>query len=197
VLTFKEYLAEHVLSIGLNPDHEKFREKYRDQMHDMIKHSYAYAGGYGDLGSGSKEESDAIHADISNSVIKATRRGDKISSVNLYRKHHGLKSIASATIGKNPDVTPEEKTGAVKDYMKNKDEDNKQKRSWGEVSSKALAIATKLNIPKISNKHAEELTGKEILSKDADGVSYKRHIGKNIHTKVAVGHPKLPNIQHM
>lgn len=194
---FLDYLEEHVLSIGLNPDHEQHREKYRDQIHDMIKNSYAYAGGYGDLGSGSKAESDAIHKDISNSVIKATKRGDKITSVNFYRKQHGLKSIASATLGKNPDVTPEEKKAAVKDYMKNKEEDNAQKRAWGEVSSAALSVANKLGVPKISNDHAEELTGKHIISKNKDGVSYTRQIGNNEHEKVAVGHPKLKNIKHV
>jgi hypothetical protein len=192
-------LSEHVLSIWINPNHEKYREQHRQAIHDMIKHSYAYAGGYGDLGSGSPEESKAIHDDISKSMIKATVRNGNVNSVNLYRDQHGRKSIAAATIGKNPDVTRDEKHSAIKDYIKNKEEDISQKKrnAWGEVSNKALDMANKLNAPKISNDHAEELTGKKIVSKDSDGVTYKRQIGNNLHDKVAVGYPKLPNIRHV
>ena len=71
MLTFSAFLQERVLSIGLNPKHEQHREKYRQQMHDMIQKAYSHPdiGGYGGHKSGSKEESDAIHDDITHSVI--------------------------------------------------------------------------------------------------------------------------------
>ena len=177
--TFLEYLEEHVLSIGLNPDHEKHREEYRDQIHDILRNSYKSIGGYGALGSGSDAESKAIHDDISKSLIKATRRDGKITTVNLYRDQHGRKSIAAGTNG-----TPEGKA----DYKKNKIDDNLQKRAWGEVSGATEHIANKLGVPKIPADTAEKIINKPILSKDPDGYHYRRLIGAEEKQKIAVGH---------
>lgn len=143
MLSFREFFfAEHVLSIGMNPNHEKYREQHRQQIHDIIHNSYKSIDGYGGLGSGSKAESDAIHHDISHSMIKATKRGNEITAVNLYKDKFGRKSIASGTNG-----TPEGK----KDYMKTKTEDHTQKRAWGEVSDKAEHIGKKIGNPVIPN----------------------------------------------
>lgn len=185
MLSFSSYLAhinETVLSVGLNPDHEKHREAHRQEIHDMLQKSYAgVSGGYSGLGSGSKEESDAIHSDISKSVIKITKRAGKISSVKLYKKQYGRKSIAGATDGT---------TQGKKDYIKSNLEDHEQKRAWGEVSGAPEHIARKMGLPIVHNKHAEKLTGKKV-EKDSNGEHYTRKIGNDIHKKVIVGHPKL------
>ena len=48
MLAFTQFvLTEKVLSIGLNPNHEKYREHHRGEMHDMIRKSYSKIGGYG------------------------------------------------------------------------------------------------------------------------------------------------------
>lgn len=185
MLSFKEYLEEEyleerVLSIGLNPSHEKHRETHRGHIHDMIHHAYKSIGGYGGHASGSKKESDAIHDDISHSVIKAVKRNGKLSSVNLYKKQHGRKSIASATDG-----TAQGK----KDFMKTKLEDHEHKRAWGEVSGKVASIHKKLGTPDIPSKKAGKLLGKKIKP-HADGVHYDRKLGDKMHTKKMVGHPK-------
>ena len=182
--TFKDYLEEHVLSIGLNPDHEQYREKHRQEIHDILRSSYKSIDGYGALGSGSEEESKAIHDDISKSIIKATKRDGKITTVNLYRDQYGRKSIASGTDG-----TPQGKT----DFKKNKIDDNEQKRAWGETSGATEHIANKLGVPKIPADTAEKIINKPILSKDADGHHYTRLIGGEKHTKAAYGHPKIKN----
>ena len=91
MLSFKEYLEEEyleerVLSIGINKDHEHHREKHRGEMHDMLHKAYKPLGGYSGKKSGSKQESEAIHHDISHSAIKAVKRGGKLSAVALYKK---------------------------------------------------------------------------------------------------------------
>lgn len=182
--SFKDYLEEHVLSIGLNPEHDHFRETHRQEIHDILRNSYKSIGGYGALGSGSEEESKSIHDDITKSIIKATKRDGKITTVNLYRDQYGRKSIASGTDG-----TPQGKS----DFKKNKTEDNTQKRSWGETSGAAEHIANKLGVPKIPADTAEKIINKPILSKDSDGYHYDRLIGGEKHTKIAFGHPKFKN----
>jgi hypothetical protein len=183
MLSFREFFfAEHVLSIGMNPEHEKFREKHRQEIHDIIHNSYKKVdGGYGGLGSGSKAESDAIHHDISHSMIKATKRAGKITSVNMYKDKFGRKSIAAGTDG--TDV-------GKADYMKTKKEDHHQKRAWGEVSGASEHIGKKIGNPVIPNSRAKELTGKDV-ERHADGEHYTRMIGGHPHVKTIIGHPKV------
>ena len=185
--SFKHYLSEEllnerVLSIGINPDHEKFREKHRQQIHDVIQHSYKnIEGGYGGNGSGTKKESEAIHHDITHSVIKATRRGDKITAVNLYKKQHGRKSIASGTDGSEQ---------GKHDWKKTKLEDHEHKRAWGEVSGSAEHIQRKMGVPVIPNNKVGKLLNKDITPHEG-GEHYDRKIGGEMHKKVAMGHPKV------
>lgn len=179
--TFKTFLiTEKVLSIGLNPDHEQHREKHRQEFHDIIQKSYVAAGGYGGHKSGSKEESDAIHKDISSSVIKATKRNGRITAVNLYKKQHGRKSIASGSDGSEQ---------GKKDYKKTKLEDHEQKRAWGEVSGAVEHLNKKMGVPVIPSHRAEKLIGKKV-EHDPDGEHYEREIGGHKHKKIAMGHPK-------
>lgn len=178
----EELISEKVLSIGLNPKHEQFREKHRKEIHDLIHKSYSHPdiGGYGGHKSGSKDESEAIHHDISHSVIKATRRNGKLTSVNLYKKQHGRKSIASATDGSEQ---------GKKDLKKNKLEDHEQKRAWGEVSGAPEHIAKKMGSPVIPVEKMKKLTGKH-LEPVGDTGHYKRKIGGHEHIKIGMGHPK-------
>ena len=180
-ITEQELISEKVLSIGLNPEHEQFREKHRQQIHDVIHNSYKNVeGGYGGQGSGSKKESDAIHSDITHSVIKATKRGDKITAVNLYKKQHGRKSIASGTDGSEQ---------GKHDWKKTKMEDHEQKRAWGEISGAAEKIQRKMGVPVIPNNKVGKLLNKDINPHEG-GEHYDRKIGGEMHTKVAMGHPK-------
>lgn len=181
MISYKQFIAEHVLSIGLNPDHEKYREKHRQEIHDMLHHAYKNIGGYSGKASGSKEESDSIHHDITHSLIKATKREGKLSSVNLYKAQHGRKSIAAAT-----DATPKGK----EDFIQGKKEDHHQKRAWAEVSGAVEKISDRLGVPKIPNHMAAKLLGKTVTP-SADKYHYTRQIGDHPHEKVMIGHPKI------
>ena len=180
---FKSFLNERVLSIGINDKHAPDREKHRQEIHDMIHKAYAHPdiGGYGGIKSGSKEESDAIHKDISNSMIKAHKRDGKITAVNLYRNQSGRKSIASATDGTDQ---------GKKDWLKTKVEDHTQKRSWAEVSGKVLHLQKKMGVPVIDPNRAKELLNKE-TKPTGNGESYIRKIGGHDHEKTMMGHPKI------
>lgn len=144
VLSFQQFLDEHVLSIGLNPKHEKYREHHRQEIHDMLRKSYEPVGGYCGHKSGTKEESDAIHADISNPhhIIKATRRNGKITAVHMYKKKHGRKAIGVATNGTEQ---------GKKDVRKNFADDHKMKRAWGEFSGTPEHLQRKMGSPIVPN----------------------------------------------
>lgn len=180
MISFQKFLNEHVLSIGLNPKHEHFREKHRSEFHNILQKSYEPVGGYGGLGSGSKEESESIHHDLTHHIIKATKRGDKITALSIYKNQHGRKSIAIGTDGSEQ---------GKKDFRKTSEEDHHQKRAWSEVSDKPLAIKRKMGYPEISSQHAERLTGKKVTI--TGPTTYKRSIGNLEKEKVIVGHPKI------
>ena len=183
MLSFKDFLEERVLSIGLNPKHEVHREVHRQEMHDMLRKAYSRPdiGGYGGYESGSKKESEAIHDDISHSVIKAVKRDGKLSAINLYKKKHGLKSIAVATDGTDRGKS---------DWKETKIEDNERKRAWGEVSGATEHIQTKIGTPKIPSSRAKELLDKDVKPVPGDDYRYVRKIGDQEHEKIIMGHPK-------
>lgn len=181
MLKFSEFLQEHVLSIGINPDHEKYREQYRNQIHDIIRNSYQTIGGYKGIQSGTQEESDAIHNDISKSMVKLVIRNGKVTAVNLYSPKFGRKSIASATDGTQQ---------GKKDFLKNKLEDHTQERAWGEVSGAVEHISKKLGIPNVPANQAADLLGKDVDIDPNSEYHYNRKIGNKVYTKTIVGHPK-------
>lgn len=180
---FKEFvqLHERILSPGFKPEHEEHREKHRQEIHDMLRNAYAnLEGGYSGMGAGSKEESDAIHDDISNSAMKIVKRNGKVSAVTLYKKKHGRKTIALATDG-----TKQGKDD-VKSIMR---DDQKDKRSWAELSDAPEHMQRKMGFPAVSSDRAAELTGKTDVDKEDDEY-YTRKIGGQRHRKVILGYPK-------
>lgn len=186
MLSFKNYLEEKVLSIGLNAAHEvhreKHREKHRQEIHDMLHNCYKEIGGYSGLKSGTKEESDAIHDDISKSMIKAVKRDGKISAVNLYKDKYGRKLVAAGHNGTKQGST---------DWKKIAADDNQHKRAWGEVSGAVEHIHTKLGFPKIPASQAKEILGKsDIRVSKTDPYKYTRKIGDDEHEKTIMGHLK-------
>lgn len=185
MLNFTDYLSfitETIISIGLNQNHNGHRETHRTEMHDMIRKSYEKIGGFNSLGSGTKEESDAIHADISDTsnIIKGVKRNGKLTAINFYKKQYGRKSYISATDG-----TPQGK----QDWLMVKLEDHEQKRAWGEASGAVEHINRKLGVPVIPNQLVSKLVGKPVTPLEG-GEKYSRKIGGTEHIKTAFGHPK-------
>ena len=180
LLRFTEYLQERVLNIGFNPRHEKHREAYRQQIHDVMRKSYSGIGGYGGLGSGTDAESKAIHSDISSQNIKATRRGDTITTATIYKPSHGRKIIGTGT--------NKTEQGSA-DWKKTAGEDIKQKRAWGEFSGRAGTVYKKMGMPQRSSGRAAGLTGKPDV-KVLDRKNYERNIGGEPHKKTILGFPE-------
>lgn len=171
-------LLERVISIGFKPEHERYREEYRNQIHDIIRNTYKGIGGYVGLGHGTQEESDAIHDAISSNNMKVVRRGNSVSAVKIYKDMHGRKSIAG---GQNGSMQ------GKRDYAKLLHDDHKQQRAWAELGGAPNHIADKMGVPTIPSNQAEKILGKpvEIVSP----THYKREGIPG--TKSIRGYPKL------
>lgn len=185
--TFLQFLEEKFLNPGFNPAHERYRELHRQDIHDILRKSYANIGGYGGHKSGSDEESKAIHSDIKNSHMKMVRRDGKISSVVLYKVNkdsHGRKLVAAGTNGTN--AGSEDLHSTMREDFKTQAD---ARNVWGEFSG-ALAhiLRKKIKAPVISPRSASELTGKK--TKVLGGNKYKRIIGGTVKTKIILGKPK-------
>lgn len=168
---FEIALFEHV--VNLHTSEEK--EKYIDEVWDMLQKAYAGIGGF--KSATSKE--DLIQ---NSSIWKLVRRNKKLVSVGIYRDLHGRKSIAIATDGT---------IQGKKDLMKVRDDDIKLQRSWCECSGAVESLMKKIKAIPLDNKLAAKLTGKEIIGYDIDGVHYTRLIQGEPHVKVLYGFPKI------
>lgn len=144
---------------------------YIDQIWDILQSSYSKIGGF--LTAASKE-------DLMKKVwlAKCVKKGGKIIAVALFKDQFGRKSIGGGTDGTA--------AGKVAFYNMIK-EDIKLKRSWAEVSGAIEHIKLKNGALPVPNIYAAELTGKEILSLNSDGVHYTREIGGEPHEKMIVG----------
>jgi hypothetical protein len=186
MLSFSQFLQEKVLSIGFNPKHEKFREQHRDQIHDLLQNAYKQVdGGYGGLGSGSKEESEAIHRDISDHNIKVIKRGDKITAVNIYKDQFGRKSIATGHDG-----TEQGKSDWKQ--IASEDIEQEERNAWGEASGGAKRAREKLGSKQVPFADAEKLLRGKKITQVGDTNNYIRNIGGKPHEKVILGNPKIP-----
>lgn len=182
MISFSDFLLERFLNPGFNDKHEHYREKHRQTVHDMMVKSYESIGGYGGKKSGSREESDAIHHDITHSDMKLVRSGGKIVSATLYKKHkHGRKVIAAGTDG-----TDEGKKGLARNIVD--DIKQKNRNAWGEFSGKLGHIWKKTGAPVIPSSHAEKLLDRKVTIKSP--TTYERQIGDEMVIKTLMGHPK-------
>lgn len=177
--TFSEFLFES----WSTSSSEEHKNKHHDQVHKILTNAYKAAGGYGGHKSDSAEEHAAISADIhhSNHVLKVNHVNGHVTSVAIYKQQHGRKLIA---LGHDNSVL------GRTHLHKLVHEDNKQKRSWAELSGAAEHLYKKHDVPAVSNEHAEHLTNKVIHTKNTDG-SYVRAINGVHHTKTIYGHPQL------
>ena len=184
-MRYREIILERIISVGLNPDHAKYTNHYKDQLVSMISKAYAPAGGYSGIPSGTPEEVLAILTDLYNDqhIIKIYTRGSIPTAVTIYKKTtSGRKRIATASNGQ---------PNGKKDVIALLQDDNTEKRAWSEVSGAMEKLTTKLGYPPVpAEKTSELLPGKEIIKIHDDVMHYDRVIGGHVHTKMLAGHPK-------
>jgi len=172
----KEEIKQLLLERYINLFTREEISKYIDEIWDIMEITYEPIGGF--KSADSKEDL----LDKTN-FAKLVRKDGKIIAAALYRDHLGKKAIA-----KGSDGTPEGKTAIKKVYF----EDVKQNRAWGEFSGRAENLMLKYGGIPFPNDYAEEILGKEILSKNPDGFHYTRLIMGVPYEKIIIGNVERP-----
>lgn len=223
MIRFKQFINETIDNLFLT-DTDK-REKYVDQIWDILQHSYAKIGGIHGAGFNSKEEMIKTLP-----LWKIYRKGDKVKAVLIYKDKNGRKSVAAGTDGESD---------SKKFFAKMKTDEFKTSRAYSEVSDNALFFLIKnrkmdilkdiipykeaVRIVKENGDEVEQLSLRDqrafidevvefFSAKDAyklgmssddmrkiisalSGACYRRKIGKYFHTKVMVGNTNSPRIK--
>lgn len=183
-MKFIEFIEERYVNLFAN---DAEREKYKNEVYDLIQASYHSIGGI--KGSGF-ESADAMVKKIP--MWKLKKRNGKIVAGALYKDKSGRKSVCSFTDGT--------KIGKM-ELAKIMSDDGD--RAYKEVSSKALAFAIKnfgideikkqaISVAEVKRIMSDEEIGKpdkkyiELYPELAD-FFYSRKIGNDIETKIAIG----------
>jgi hypothetical protein len=169
--------AEFLTETYINAISPADKQKYAEQVWDMLQASYAsLPGGFATAAT--------IDELIQKSLLwKMVKRDGKIVAVQIYKDQYGRKGIAGGSDGSSIGKTEVSKIIA---------DDIKLNRSWAEVSGSPERIMTKLGAQPIPNTLAAMLTGKEILELNPDGYHYTRLIAGEPHEKIMFGTVNLP-----
>lgn len=158
------------------------KEPYVDIVWNLIQNAYSYAGGIKGSGFNSKE-------DMVNKLPmwKLAKKDGKVVAVRLYKDTQGRKAVASAT------DTSRKGTTSYREITK---ED--LKRSWSEISDKALH-SLKRTMGDEFEKYIIPISmvKKKFPNEEIRPVGdnfYKRFIGGEWITKLAVGNPNSKKI---
>jgi len=154
---FKQFINERIENL-FTPDQ---KQKYAQQVWDILQSSYKQAGGI--HGSGFKN----IENMINNIPFwKINRNGETVKAVVMYKDKEGRKTVSGGTDG-----TPEGKEALAK----MKEDELKTGRSFGEISDAALLF----NIKKLGFKFINHIVpfkeAKEKLFKLGDEASKLDH----------------------
>lgn len=182
MLSYKEYLQEKIENLFSDED----KEKYIDQIWELIQSSYKSVGGVKGSGFSSKED---IIQNIP--MLKIYRKQYKVKIVFAYKSKAGRKKVLMATDGLIDS----------KEYLKRMIHDEyRTGRSWGELSHGALRFIKTLytedelnsfSIP--SEKVKELLPDDEIIP--ISEFEYERIIGDEAVVKRALGNPNSKPIK--
>lgn len=163
------------------------REKYKDQVFDIITLSYAPSGGM--QGSGFNDADDMV-AQVP--YWKLFRRGDTVKAVMLYKDKNGRKRVAIGTDGSNEAKTFLKKM-LTDEYLSG--------RSHAEVSGPSLGLAKKLlgdmfadialDYEQVADVFKSKVE-KGQLKPTSDPYIYSRLINGQWHDKTMLG---VPNVQ--
>ena len=191
--TFKEFLlVERYINIFSKED----KEKFVDEVWNMIQKSYTPIGGTKGFGFSSKEDF------IQNIPCwKLLKKENKIIAVVVYRDKEGRKLVAVATDG-----SPEGKSGLLNMFK----EEFKTGRSYFEISGTILKFLYNNLGKELILQYAIKpsdvqsiLIGDDILPLDSEDSEvkifpalkdffYRREIGGHIHTKIMLGRSGNP-----
>lgn len=170
------------------------KEKYADEVWNMIQNAYKKIGGIRGSGFQSKE-------DMINNIPfwKVATKNGKVVAIAMYKDKGGRKRVASATDGTDEGKDKLEMIGK---------EDLSQERSYAEVSSSSLKfILRRWKGPKdikdymILPQEAEKVLGEKLKypvpDNDPEVIAhpelkkyfYQREIGGHYHTKLMIGKP--------
>ena len=187
-MSFREFLSESYLNYFTH-DKEK-REMVVDEVWEILQDSYRPIGGI--HGSGFKSKQDMVE---NIPFWKLVRKNGKIVTVVCYKDTNGRKLVAAGTNG-----STEGRDGLARIIM----DDLKRERAYMELSDKLLRFITRVmgveNLKRflLSPKDYSKISGNEIFPVEPDdpeirsnpelkGFFYKREIGGDLHTKVAMG----------
>lgn len=180
MLTFKYFLVETYKNVFTKSD----KEKWVDQVFDVLQSSYKSIGGLKTPSLATKEKLiDGNH------MWKMSVKDGVVKTVKIYKQDDGRKSIATGTDGTKEGK--EELRKSLKDEFS---------RSYSEVSDAMEAFIFK-SYPDLANKYKIKNTDAQHLLKpkefrilkDDDGYHYERLIAGHWHTKIMLGTPKLKN----
>lgn len=184
-MKFTEFLTERYLNFFIADKAE--REKYKDEVYDLIQKAYANIGGI--KGSGFESADDMVEKIP---MWKLIKRNGKIVAGSLYKDKNGRKSVCVFTDGQRSS-----KIDLAK--LMNDDGD----RAYKEVSSKALAFTIKSFGLKAIKEQAIPVKDVKALMPDEEygepdkayleeypelaEFFYARKIGGSMETKIALG----------
>jgi hypothetical protein len=180
MLTFKTFLTERWLNL-FTPEE---KEKYVDEVWDILQASYAYAGGMKGNGFQSKET-------MINKIPfwKLHKIGGKIVTVAMYKDKDGRKKIAGGVLHNSKEGMLSYKESMLQDL----------ERSYFEVSDRAFGFIKKHLGPNYLEKAIPVSIVKRKLIDDViipiDDYFYKRKIGGEWITKIMMGNPNASPIQ--
>ena len=181
-MKLKKYLTE---TIDNYFDYNE-KQKYSQQVWDIIQRSYAPIGGI--HGNGFKSIDDMIK---NIPMWKIFRRGDTVKVIMLYKSKQGRKRVALGTDG-----SKEAKEMLAKMLI----DEYRTKRTFGEVSDNSLRFIKRQFTEEEFKKFVipvdivKKLLPNDVIE-DIDGYFYNREIGGHYHTKLMLGNPNAPQIK--
>jgi hypothetical protein len=200
MLSFKQYISENFKNF-IGPKSKSDREKWADQVWDILQKSYAPIGGIKGSGFASKQDM------IDNIPFwKIYTKNDKVVAASFYKDKGGRKSVAIATDGSDLGKK------IVGDIFK-----ASLGVSYGEKSGPALGTMMKTvpwdNLKNflMTPEQVKKVTGEDAISVSAFGYEnlddkdkktydkfpqlkpyfYVRELGGEMHLKVSMGTPNL------
>lgn len=175
--TFKEYLTEQSLTEAyINLSSEEEKERYAEQVFDILQKSYAKIGGIHGSGFSSPEE-----------MVKRIpwwklfKRDGRIIACVLYKNTNGRKLVAMGSDG-----SPEGKEIAKRMLR----DDIESGRAYGEVSDAVLKYLRRTYGDELEKYFVPSHSVADILHKEIEPTSkhtYKRKIGDTSHEKAMYG----------